>query len=155
MGAANLQALKPILTKYDVRLVGVGVEKLGMKEFLDASGWKETLAIDEKSTLYAALGTVKHKWWTLAGAMGTIPVIVHWGRQASKLGYKGNSAGNKSQFGGTFAFDAAGNCVYAHRQDATSFEPDVPKMLHALGLSDDDVAAAEKLQYPMHSDAKG
>jgi hypothetical protein len=77
-----------------------------------------------------------------------LPVMLNAASKAARLGYReGDMTGDKTQFGGTFAFDAAGRCVYAHRQDAWSFEPDLLGLLRSLGASDADVALARTLIY--------
>jgi hypothetical protein len=155
MGAANMQSLSPMLTRNHVRLVGIGLEVLGYQDFVKVSRWREVLAVDPDHKLYHAFGTIKHDWTTFAGIIGTVPVFASWASRASKLGYHGNTEGNKTQFGGTFAFDATGKCVYAHRQDATKFEPDVPAMLSALRLPEADVAQTKKRHYPSHEEIHG
>jgi len=55
--AVDIEELRPILAKHNIRLVGVGLAYLDLDNFVEGKFWKEEdLFVDEKKILYKALG---------------------------------------------------------------------------------------------------
>lgn len=132
MGAGNLSALKPYCDKKNVVLVGIGVEKLGVEEWLLEGYFKGPIFIDEPHAAYKAVSAKEVSWRNLWGIFdGAISKL---GSLAGKKGYKNNFKGNTNQLGGTYVLAPGGNCLYAHVQTSSDFEPDLKKIAEVLQL---------------------
>ena len=56
VGAREISAIKPILDQHDTRLVGVGLEKLGVEDFMAGNFFNGDLFVDVGKKSYQDLG---------------------------------------------------------------------------------------------------
>ena len=133
MGAAQLSALKPKFDTKEVRLVGIGLEKEGLGDFIKGRYFENgELYLDEPQAAYKALECRQNTWknfWGLCGGQ-----IMKYYNKSKKLGYGMNMKGNTPQLGGTFVIAPGGALLYGHYQTATDFEPDLKEILRVLDI---------------------
>ena len=132
MSAANFSALKPEFDKRGVRLVGIGVEKLGYDEFVQGRFFTGELFIDEEKAAYKALACQANTWRNLWGLFDG--EIMRLFKITKKKGFENNLKGDTNQLGGTFVFAAGGNTMYGHYQTAKSFEPSMVSIMECLRI---------------------
>ena len=70
MAAREVSAIKPILDQNQVKLVGVGLEELGLEEFIEGKFFQGDLYIDEKKQSYNELGFKRF------GFLGLFPAVL-------------------------------------------------------------------------------
>jgi prostamide/prostaglandin F2alpha synthase len=131
ISAVNISGLHDILDQNNIALVGIGVEELGIDEFMEEQFFSGVLHVDYERRAYKALScninTWRNLWGLLDGALDFLKV-------AEGKGYKNNLKGDIGQLGGTFLIAKGGQSLYEHMQTSTSFEPDLKKIVEALGV---------------------
>ena len=131
ISAVNLSGLHPILDQHNFALIGIGVEELGIDEFIAEQFFSGELHVDAARKTYTALDCKTNSWRNLWGLFDGILKFLKF---AEDKGYKNVLKGNMSQMGGTFLIGKGGKTLYEHFQTATSFEPDLKKIVEALGV---------------------
>lgn len=137
LGAREISAIKPILDQQNTRLIGVGLEKLGVEDFIAGNFFNGDLFIDEGKKSYQALG------FKSSGFLSLIPAIL--GRiaraaqnQAKALGISGNMEGDGFQKGGVLIVDKAGSKqLYFWEQSELAEHASNSEILKALGIKVD------------------
>lgn len=120
---------------YNVRLIGIGVEQLGVEEFLEGKFFDGELFIDEGKKSYQDL---KFKRF---GIFGLIPaMITKTSRdalskaQAENLG--GDMKGDYYQVGGTLVVSSGGSEVLlSHKQESLADHVATDDVLKSLNIS--------------------
>jgi len=99
MGAQDISQLKPQFDALGARLVLIGYEDVGAKEFMDGNFWHGDLYIDRPHAVFKALGTKSAGLWTLAS-----PKVISGIRKALKMGVPSNQQGATTDptLGGTY-----------------------------------------------------
>ena len=131
ISAVNLSGLHPILDQHNFALVGVGVEELGIDEFIAEQFFSGEIHVDAGKKTYTALNCNTNSWRNLWGVLDGILKFLKF---AESKGYKNNMNGNNNQLGGTFLIAKGGATMYQHLQTSASFEPDLKKIADALGV---------------------
>ena len=131
ISAVNLSGLHPILDQHNFALIGVGVEELGIDEFIAEQFFSGEIHVDAGKKTYTALNCSTNSWRNLWGVLDGILKFLKFSEQK---GYKNILKGDMSQLGGTFLIAKGGATMYQHFQTNTSFEPDLKKIAEAIGV---------------------
>jgi len=133
LGARELSDIKPVLDENNVRLIGVGLEELGVEEFIAGNYFEGDLFIDAKKKSFEDMGFKRF------GILGAIPELVkrisrEANARATAKNITGNLAGDGMQTGGTLVVKKGGEVLYMFKQ--TSFADHAPNedILKALGI---------------------
>jgi len=143
LAAREVSAIKPILDSNNVKLVGVGLEDLGVEEFLEGKFFDGELFIDTDKKSYNALGFKRF------GFLGLFPAVLSSLARAAqgrakglKLG--GNMAGDGYQNGGALVVEKGGKTLYHYVQEEAPDHASNAEILKALGIPvPDPVPTAE------------
>jgi prostamide/prostaglandin F2alpha synthase len=130
--AVEMAKMLPQLEANNVRVVGIGLEKLGMEEFEEKKFWKSELYIDNGKKIHNALALTKVGW------VGTFMMIVA-NKSVKEAAAKtkdtpGNFQGDGRQLGATFVMAKGGDLLLDHRQKDFGDQPTNAEILEALGL---------------------
>lgn len=134
--------MKPRLDEANVRLVAVGLEELGVEEFVQGGFFKGELFIDSGKDCYKKLGFRRMNVLTAIGSL--------FGKKTRETSSKakeenvgGNFAGDGFQNGGSLVIEKGGKAVLTFRQEGPGDHVDPNDVLKALGLEGGvEVAAA-------------
>jgi len=150
LGAQEISAIKPLLDQHDTRLVGVGLEKFGVEEFIAGNFFNGDLFVDVGKKSYLDLGFKSTGW------LGLIPAILGRIARAAQnrikgLGIEGNMQGDGFQKGGVLVVDKGGaDQLYFWEQNDLAEHASNSEILKALGIkvegpvpSAESVAAAK------------
>jgi len=141
LAAREISALQPILDQHNVKLIGVGLEKLGVEDFIAGNFFTGDLYIDEGTKSYKALGFKK------MGVLSVVPSIISSAARAAQarikaLGLGGNMEGEKYQNGGALIVEKGGEKQLLHYvQQSAPDHVSNEQVLEALGLSQADQPA--------------
>jgi len=126
--------LQPIFKENHVRLVGVGLESIGVEEFIEGKFFDGELFVDNDKQSYKEMGfqrfsflslfsLFRSKKWADAGAM------------AKKMNLGGNmTKGDGFQLGGAIVVDVGGKTLYTYAQEDAADHVENGKVLQALGI---------------------
>ncbi|XP_059092222.1 prostamide/prostaglandin F synthase-like [Tigriopus californicus] len=143
LAAREISSLLPIFAKNNVRLIGVGLEPLGVDEFIQGKFFGGELFIDMEKKSYSALGFKR------MSLLGLFPAVLakkarDFAARAKKLNLGGNMKGDGFQNGGALVVEVGGTqtlLTYV-QQDAPDHVSNA-EVLKALGIEDEPVASAE------------
>merc|ERR1712110_1001859 len=127
-------AIKPLLDQHDTRLVGVGLEKFGVEEFVAGKYFNGDLFVDEGKKSYQDLGFKSTGW------LGLIPAILGRIARAAQsrikgLAIEGNLQGDGFQKGGVLIVEKGGDSqLYFWEQDDLAELASNSEILEALGI---------------------
>jgi prostamide/prostaglandin F2alpha synthase len=121
ISAVNISGLKPILDQNNIALVGIGLDWIGIDEFIDEEFFAGELFVDAEKRSYQALNCKANSWRNLWGLVSG--VVRQLAQLAESKGYKSNNQGDFTQLGGTFLIEKGGRTVYRHFQTNDNFEP--------------------------------
>lgn len=130
--ALELQKIVPALEANNVRVVAVGIEKLGLEEFQQAGYWKGELYMDNGKKIHQALDL------KMVGILGTVKMI--FANEDVKAALKkskdvpGNLKGDGRQLGATFVVAKGGAMLMDFRQKDFADHPSGASILEACGL---------------------
>lgn len=134
--------MKPILDRHNVRFVGVGVEELGVEEFVAGKFFDGELYVDTKKQSYAALGFKRYNMLNVFGA-----VLSSAGRsayaKAKEMNLGGNMSGDGYQNGGTLVVDKGGKLLLFYKQEDASEHVAIEDVLKALNIEETVPPASE------------
>lgn len=133
------------MTAHDVDLVLVGVEELGIQEFLDGNYFadSEKIYIDQDLQTYKALGLSRCGYMKLPGQLLSKD-FKDYVAKGNVKGIKGNMKGDGLQYGGTFVVDKQSNVLFQHKQQRFSDHPAFSDILDSLGISSDNKSNEKK-----------
>ena len=126
ISAVNLSGLRPILDQHNFELIGLGIDEFIAEQFFSGE-----LHVDVGRKTYEALNCKKNSWRNL---WGLLDGIMKFAKFTESKGYKSNMKGDFNQLGGTFLIGKGGKTLYAHFQTNDSFEPDLKKIVEAIGV---------------------
>ncbi|XP_004639658.1 prostamide/prostaglandin F synthase isoform X1 [Octodon degus] len=140
--ARDLSELRGLLDRHGVRLVGVGPEALGLREFLDGGYFSGELYLDESQRLYKELGFKRYNSLSILPAALGKPVR-DVAAKAKAAGIQGNLSGDLLQSGGLLVVSKGGDKVLLHfiQKSPGDYVPR-ESILKALGISA-EVATSE------------
>lgn len=125
--------MQPILKENNVRLIGVGLEPLGMEEFIQGKFFDGELFVDNEKQSFKTMGfqrfsfmslfsLFRSKKWTDANTM------------AKKMNLGGNLRGDGFQLGGALIVDVGGTTLYTYVQEDAADHVQNSKILEVLGI---------------------
>lgn len=138
-GTRQLSALKPKLDAADVRLAAVGLERLGVEDFLAKGYFTGELYIDENKKCYEDLGYKRFNfvsiWAAIVSAISRRTIS-----NARREGIDGNLRGDGLQNGGLLIVERGGQTVLlSHREEVPGDHVPNSKILRVLGIKGDSV----------------
>lgn len=138
LGAKELSAIHPQLKANNIRLIGVGLEELGVEEFVKGDFFAGELFIDTNKKSFSDLG------YRRLNILNVIPSILSKKARdamsrAKGMGIGGDMRGDGFQNGGTMVVSAGGSPVLLDfRQDSPADHVDNSKVLKVLAISSED-----------------
>ncbi|GFS18015.1 prostamide/prostaglandin F synthase [Elysia marginata] len=133
MGAQQISQLKPRLDENKVRFVAVGLEELGVEDFVKGEFFKGELYIDLKKECYKKMGFRRLNFFTIFPSLfgkKTRETL----SQSKEKGIDGNFAGDGWQNGGAFVVDKGGKALLTFKQESPGEHVDPNAVLKALGI---------------------
>ncbi|GBL76212.1 Prostamide/prostaglandin F synthase [Araneus ventricosus] len=134
LAAKQLSEIKPKLDEHNVRLVGIGVEELGVQEFIDGKFFAGDLFIDVEKKCYKDLEYKRYGFLNLIPALFTKTSrdAISASREAH-LG--GDLKGDYYQVGGTLVVKKGGEKVLLnHKQESLADHVDSKEVLKCLNI---------------------
>ncbi|XP_049631353.1 prostamide/prostaglandin F synthase [Suncus etruscus] len=133
--ARDLSSLGPRLQQHGVRLVGVGPEAVGLREFLDGRYFAGELYLDETKRFYKELGFRRYSSLSILPAALGKPVR-EVAAKAKAVGIEGNLSGDLLQSGGLLVVTKGGDQVLLHfvQKSPGDYVPQ-EQILQALGIA--------------------
>ncbi|KAH7421173.1 hypothetical protein KP509_13G044000 [Ceratopteris richardii] len=134
--ALELQKIIPVLEEQNVRVIGIGIEKLGVEEFLEGGFWNRELYIDNGKKIHHALNIKS------VGVLSTVKMLYD-SRDAIKKASNvpGNMKGDGRQLGATFVIAKGGSMLMDFRQKEFADHPSLASILEACGVDQKDFPA--------------
>ena len=134
LAAKQLSGIKQELDAHNVRLVGIGVEELGVKEFIDGKFFDGDLFIDIEKKCFKDMNYKRY------GILNLIPALFSKTSRdavseakAANLG--GDLKGDYYQVGGTLVVAKGGEKVlFSHKQEALADHVDPSEVLKSLNI---------------------
>ncbi|KAI5056511.1 hypothetical protein GOP47_0028329 [Adiantum capillus-veneris] len=130
--ALELQKIVPTLEAHNVRVVSVGIEKLGVEEFQQGGFWDRELYIDNGKKIHQAL-SIKS-----VGILSTAKMLFDVKDALKKVSVPGNLKGDGRQLGATFVIAKGGTMLMDHRQKDFADHPSSQSILEACGVDQKD-----------------
>ncbi|KAL8610000.1 hypothetical protein ACOMHN_029493 [Nucella lapillus] len=129
----ELSLLKPQLDAHGIRLIGVGLEDLGMEEFRQGQYFSGELFIDTKKETYKLMGFRRLNFFSLFPAIFSKNSRAAYNKaKADKLG--GDLKGDGMQNGGALVIEKGGKTLLSFKQDSPSDHVENAAVLKALGI---------------------
>lgn len=131
----RLSVLRPQLDAANVRFVGVGLEELGVEEFIAGKYFDGELFIDLNKQAYNDLGAKRLGFFKAIGS-----ILSKKGREflnlAKKEKIEGNMKGDGFQNGGSIIITQQGEVLLKFIQDDPSDHVSPEEVLKALGIDE-------------------
>lgn len=130
-----MSALKPILDQHDTKLIGVGLEKFGVEDFIAGNFFNGDLYVDEGKKSYTALG------FKVSGYLGLLPALLgsaarKMQARAKALALPSNLEGDGMQKGGAMIVEKGGaKQLYFWEQKELQEHASNSEILKALGIA--------------------
>jgi len=134
VAAKELSLLAPQLSQANVRLIGIGLEKLGVEEFIQGKFFDGELYVDQDKKAFKSLNFKRLNILNLAKYMVSSKAreIMDKGK---KMAVGGNVAGDGWQNGGLMVVEAKGaDILFEFKQDNPADHAENSDILQALGL---------------------
>jgi len=129
----KLSSLKPQLDTNNVRHVGIGLEELGVQEFVDGKFFDGELYIDLKKACYQGLGFKRLGFF---GGIGSLfkKTTKDAASEAKKSGISGDMKGDGFQNGGTIIVQTDGKVLLNYVQENPADHVALEDVLKALNI---------------------
>jgi len=148
LAAADLSTLQPALAAAGCRLVGVGLEELGVEEFVAGGYFTGELYVDTDKQSFKALGFKKLGLLALGPAI-LAKVARSAYSKAKSRGITGDMKGDGLQNGGLLVVGSEGpKVLFEYRQENPADHPDQDLILKALGIDRSAATTNPKPQNP-------
>ncbi|KAI9559979.1 hypothetical protein GHT06_013987 [Daphnia sinensis] len=134
LAAQELSLLSPRLSQENVRLVGIGLEELGVEEFVEKKFWAGELYIDEKKKSFNDLGYKRFSIWSLPGLLLS-RIARSQAAKGRERGVGGDLRGDGYQNGGLLVVGKGGKVLYSFVQENPADHAANEDILKALNLS--------------------
>ncbi|CAI5493174.1 unnamed protein product [Closterium sp. Naga37s-1] len=131
-GAMEMSRAIPHLHNAGVRVVAIGLEHLGLDEFVDGGYWKGELYIDDGKRAYSALQLKSISLWQVAYQLLFDKTVKK--SLGDTANVKGDLAGDGLQLGATFVFDRGGKLLHEFRQVTVADHPSPEELLKPFGI---------------------
>lgn len=127
--ALELQKIVPTLDSNNVRIVAVGIEKLGLEEFQQGGYWNKELYIDNGKKIHQALSIKSVGILNAAKMLYDVRDAI---KKATDV--PGNLKGDGRQLGATFVIAKGGTMLMDFRQKDFADHPSAQSILEACGI---------------------
>ncbi|GJP31769.1 hypothetical protein CLOM_g14977 [Closterium sp. NIES-68] len=131
-GAMDMSRAIPHLQKAGVRVVAIGLDHLGLDEFVDGGYWKGELYIDDGKRAYQALELKSISYWQVAYQLLFDKTVKK--SLGDTANVKGDLAGDGLQLGATLALDKGGKLLHEFRQLTVADHPSPEELLQRFGI---------------------
>jgi len=116
-----------------VRLVGIGLEELGLEDFQKGQFFAGDLYIDTKKETYKLLGFKRLNFFSIFPAIfSKVARAAYSKAKADQVG--GDMKGDGMQTGGTMVIEKGGKTLLSFKQDGPADHVDPADVLKALGI---------------------
>lgn len=133
--ATEVSEIKPQLDAHGVGLAGVGLEKLGVDDFVEGGYFKGDLYLDEGKAIYSQMQFKRYNMLSIGGALVSSETRKANARSNAR-GIKGNMKGDGMQLGGTLVVSKGGEKVLlCHKQKNPGDHTNVTAVLQSLGIA--------------------
>ncbi|GFY68466.1 hypothetical protein TNIN_198301, partial [Trichonephila inaurata madagascariensis] len=134
LAAKDLSSIKSILDANNVRLVGIGVEELGVEDFINGNFFEGDLFIDSEKKCYTDLGYKRFGMLSILPALATkTSRDAIFKAKAENVG--GDMKGDKYQVGGTLVISKGGQEILLnHKQESLADHVHPSEVLKSLGI---------------------
>jgi prostamide/prostaglandin F2alpha synthase len=128
-----MSSIKPQLDAHGVRLVGVGVEPLGVEDFMKEGYFVGEVYVDPDKQCYKDLGFKRMNVLSLVGSLFTQPTRAAISKSRQD-GITGNLRGDGQQNGGTLVIATGGEMLLSHIESKPGDHVDVKDILKVLDI---------------------
>jgi len=135
MHAKEISSLLPQLKEHNVRLIGIGLEPIGVEEFIEGKFFDGELFVDDKKESYQKLGLKR------VGLLSLIPTVISRKfreafNKAKAMGIEGNiTVGDGFQNGGCLVVGAGGSpTMLTYVQEDAGDQVENSSIMEALGI---------------------
>ncbi|GFS29626.1 hypothetical protein NPIL_414791 [Nephila pilipes] len=134
LAAKDLSSIKSILDANNVQLIGIGVEELGVEDFINGKFFDGDLFIDSEKKCYTDLGYKRFGMLSIVSALATkTSRDAIFKARSENVG--GDMKGDKYQVGGTLVISKGGKEVLLnHKQDSLADHVHPSEILKSLNL---------------------
>ncbi|GFR12880.1 hypothetical protein TNCT_81281, partial [Trichonephila clavata] len=135
LAAKDLSSIKSILDANNVRLIGIGVEELGVEDFINGKFFEGDLFIDCEKKCYTDLGYKRFGMLSIIHSLGNKNILEMLFLIAKAENVGGDMKGDKYQVGGTLVISKGGKKVLLnHKQESLADHIHPSEVLKSLGL---------------------
>jgi len=150
LAAQEYSLIAPVLSQANVRLVGVGLEPLGVEEFVEQKFWAGELYIDEDKKAFEALGFKRFSFFSLPRLM-LAKVARDAVSKGRERGVGGNMRGDGLQNGGLLIVKE-GKIIYSFVQENPADHASNADILKALNITVDTIPEFSTTSSPASCD---
>ncbi|OWF43096.1 Prostamide/prostaglandin F synthase [Mizuhopecten yessoensis] len=137
VATGEISALKPQLDAINVRLIGVGLEELGLDDFLKGEFFTGDLFLDVKKQCYKDLGFRRLNFFSLFPAI-MAKVSRDAMDKAKKEKIDGNLKGDGMQNGGILIVETGGKLLLSFKQENPADHLENREILKAVGNKNEE-----------------
>lgn len=142
LGAKELSEIKPLLEQSNVRLIGVGLEELGVEEFVSGNFFAGELFLDTQKKSYDDIGFKRFNFLSMIPEF-LKKVTKDAMTRSKEVGIQGNMAGDGMQTGGTIVISKGGaEVLYLFKQTTFADHASNDAILKSLGIEPQVTASA-------------
>lgn len=129
----------PQLTQANVRVIGIGLEELGLEEFVQGKYFDGDIYIDTDKKSFTSLNYRKHNYLSIVPTL--IAKVARNALSRAKIyGIEGNMKGDGFQMGGLIVVAAKGEKIlFEFRQENPADHATNHDILQSLGLPTEDM----------------
>jgi len=149
LGAQEYSSIAPVLSQANVTLVGVGLEPLGVEEFVEKKFWVGELYINEDKKAFENIGFKRFSLFSLPKLM-LAKVARDAISRGKEKGITGNMSGDGFQNGGLLIVKE-GKIIYSFIQENPADHASNEDILKALNLKVDTVSETSATNSPAAS----
>lgn len=136
LSAKQLSLIKPQLDANNVRLVGIGLEEVGLEQFIQGDFFNGELYIDTKKQCYKKLGFKR------LNVLSIFPSVLSKSsrealNKAKQENISGDFRGDGFQNGGTLVVAPGGEVLVSYKQENPSDHMDIQEIFRVLGLKEE------------------
>jgi len=132
--ATELSEVKPQLDAHNIRLCGVGLEELGLKEFQEGGYFTGDLFVDIDKKSFKDLEFRRYNAVTILGGLAAKETRQALSKSNAR-GIKGNFQGDGMQTGGLLIVSAGGDkVIFSHKQTSPGDHVPAETILKALDI---------------------
>nr|XP_022335823.1 prostamide/prostaglandin F synthase-like [Crassostrea virginica] len=136
LSAKQLSTIQPQLAANNVRLIGIGLEEVGVEQFIQGNFFTGELYIDTKKQCYKKLGFKRLNF------LSVFPSVLSKSsrdalNKAKQENISGDFRGDVYQNGGTLVIEPGGKVLLLYKQENPSDHINTSEILQVLGINAD------------------